>query len=524
MLRKLLLAAALALFPLGAFAADNYIVQDATGAFKVLDCTDTAGVCRYNVNGTFTPSGTGDVNLKQVNGGTTTAFGSGVTGTQTQRVVLATDVALPAGTNVIGHVIADTGSTTAVTGNVTVVQPTGTNLHVVLDTTSTTAVTQATGTNLHTVLDSGTLTTLTTLTGTTTLTPGTGATNLGKAEDAVAGSGDTGVASLYVANEAQSTLAADGDYVIPATDTKGNSFVKGITTAADDAALTLMVKTFSLMAGYDGTTADMIRSGDVNNIASAAGYLDIFGVCRYNATLPTITDTRYNGCQIGSRGSLNVSLVDANGTTGALVGAPGDGGGSNNTLLVTSQATIFNNASWDRARSVINATNSIGTGIQAVGTLAQCDDTSPTAASENQFGNLRRVCATGELLVAPTSRPNGAVPETATSGIVSNAAAAATLATSATTTTYIEGFECTAGAATGAAMVKIIVSGTITGSMTYYTAVTNATTFVPAPIPMVVEYASPIPASAANTTIVVTMDAVGTGGATAVCNAHGFKL
>jgi len=41
---------------------------------------------------------------------------------------------LPAGTNVIGHVIDDSGSTTAVTGNVTVVQGTGTNLHVDVDT------------------------------------------------------------------------------------------------------------------------------------------------------------------------------------------------------------------------------------------------------------------------------------------------------------------------------------------------------------------------------------------------------
>lgn len=56
-------------------------------------------------------------------------------------------------------------------GNFTVVQPTGTNLHAVLDTTSTTAVTQATGTNLHTVLDSGTLTSLTTLTGITNALP-----------------------------------------------------------------------------------------------------------------------------------------------------------------------------------------------------------------------------------------------------------------------------------------------------------------------------------------------------------------
>lgn len=62
-------------------------------------------------------------------------------------------VSLETTSGVIGHIVADTGSTTAVTGNVTVVQPTGTNLHAVLDTTSTTAVTQATGTNLHAVLD-----------------------------------------------------------------------------------------------------------------------------------------------------------------------------------------------------------------------------------------------------------------------------------------------------------------------------------------------------------------------------------
>lgn len=73
--------------------------------------------------------------------------------------------AIPAGTNVIGHVITDTGSTTAVTGNVTVTQATGTNLHMVVDsgtiTTITNAVTvaQATAANLNaTVVGTGTFT------------------------------------------------------------------------------------------------------------------------------------------------------------------------------------------------------------------------------------------------------------------------------------------------------------------------------------------------------------------------------
>lgn len=60
-----------------------------------------------------------------------------------------------------------------------------------------------------------------------TITPGTAATSLGKAEDAVHSSGDVGVFSLGIANEAQSTLAADGDYIGHASDIKGNALTVG---------------------------------------------------------------------------------------------------------------------------------------------------------------------------------------------------------------------------------------------------------------------------------------------------------
>ncbi len=93
------------------------------------------------------------VNVSQINA-VTPLMGNGVTGTGSQRVTIASDntpfhVINDASSAVIGHVITDTGSTTAVTGNVTVVQSTGTSLHAVLDTTSTTAVTQATAANLN---------------------------------------------------------------------------------------------------------------------------------------------------------------------------------------------------------------------------------------------------------------------------------------------------------------------------------------------------------------------------------------
>ncbi len=68
----------------------------------------------------------------------------------------------------------------------------------------------------------GTVTTVSTLSDSTQLHPGTGATNLGKAEDGAHTSGDVGVFALAVANEANTAFAADGDYVPIGTDTEGN--------------------------------------------------------------------------------------------------------------------------------------------------------------------------------------------------------------------------------------------------------------------------------------------------------------
>lgn len=63
---------------------------------------------------------------------------------------------------------------------------------------------------------------------------------------------------------------------------------------------------------------------------------------------------------------------------------------ANNGFNVTSYNTVFNGGTtYDRMRSIVNATNSTGTGILASGILAQFDDVSPTSITENQFGNLR---------------------------------------------------------------------------------------------------------------------------------------
>lgn len=60
----------------------------------------------------------------------------------------------------------------------------------------------------------------------TTLTPGTGATNLGKAEDSVAGDGDVGVMMLGVRHDSLAGRTnADGDYSQISTDANGSIVV-----------------------------------------------------------------------------------------------------------------------------------------------------------------------------------------------------------------------------------------------------------------------------------------------------------
>lgn len=88
---------------------------------------------------------------------------------------------------------------------------------------------------------------------------------------------------------------------------------------------------------------------------------------------------------------LKTQTVSAAGTSSALAADNADAVAVSATAdkpVVLSRNTIFGTA-WDRQRAVVNATNSVGTGIVAAGLVAQLDDTAPTAITENQFGNVR---------------------------------------------------------------------------------------------------------------------------------------
>lgn len=132
---------------------------------------------------------------------------------------------------------------------------------------------------------------------------------------------------------------------------------------ADNLALPTAPDVLAQLMGHDGSTQDMIRSGDVNNVASAVGYLDALAVARYNATLPTITDTRFNALQVGLRGAAHVQIMDGDATSVAgLISLNSDAASVSGRpgLLTAAAEFIYNGSTLDRVRSADAAVGSIG--------------------------------------------------------------------------------------------------------------------------------------------------------------------
>lgn len=141
----------------------------------------------------------------------------------------------------------------------------------------------------------------------------------------------------------------------------------------------------------------------------------------------------------------------------------------------------------------------------------------------DSFNYLRgSLPSTAELVaVIGGDYPAASTPITSSSGNVAAAVATATLAGAASLTTYITGFEFTSAGSTAAAVVTITVTGTISGTLSYtYVTVAGATL---ANQPLVVQFSPPIPASAVNTSIVVSCPSLGAGNTNATMVAHGYR-
>lgn len=127
--------------------------------------------------------------------------------------------------------------------------------------------------------------------------------------------------------------------------------------------------------------------------------------------------------------------------------------------------------------------------------------------------------ATGGVQITSPGSAFLPIQVNASSGIVANAVATATLPATAGKFTWLTGFSVSAAGSTAGAVVDVTVTGM--ANVEHYTFVfpAGATT---AAQPLVVELATPLKSSAINTAIVVSCPAGGAGNTNTTVNAHGY--
>lgn len=177
-----------------------------------------------------------------------------------------------------------------------------------------------------------------------------------------------------------------------------------------------------LTAGSDGTNVRTMRTDTAGALTTG---------CTYNSTLPTYTNGNATQCQVGTRGSLNVTLYSADAVAVATISSSADASNnSSNLLYVQSRSALYNGTNWDRVRSATTAADSTGIGLAASVAMAQLDDTSPGTVTENNFGNVRMTANRAILVKQFASDAESWAYAAAASGIT-NTTTAVTMKTAA---------------------------------------------------------------------------------------------
>jgi len=121
--------------------------------------------------------------------------------------------------------------------------------------------------------------------------------------------------------------------------------------------------------------------------------------------------------------------------------------------------------------------------------------------------------------------PNGQIEQedrqyTGQSNTGAAGAITATIAAVANKVGYLSGFQVTGAGATAASVITVTVTGLAGGTMSYNMAIpAGAAVGVPA---LIVNFPTPVPASAPNTAIVVNVPSFGAGNTNAAVAAQGF--
>lgn len=126
------------------------------------------------------------------------------------------------------------------------------------------------------------------------------------------------------------------------------------------------------------------------------------------------------------------------------------------------------------------------------------------------------------VTLAASAYPATSTPLSASSGIVANNPASASLVGAAGKTTYITGFEVTGTGATNALPVTVTVGNVAGGNLSYsYAAVGDP---LAANVPLIVPFNPPLPASGPNVTITVSCQKLDGGNIQNSINVHGFRV
>ncbi len=246
-----------------------------------------------------------------------------------QQTIANTSFTANAGTNLNTSALATTTNVAAVNttlgspfqaggsiGNTTfaATQATGTNLHAVLDTTSTTAVTQATGTNLHTVVDSavglaqGSTTSGQTgsmIMGAVTTSPPTNTT----AQTAYASLATTG--GLRVAGDGTKLLVTPDSVALPANQSVNLAQVAGATTPVGSGVMATAPR-IAIATDSPG----IITLGGVTTATSVSYILN----SQYPVNSVTTAPTPKTGNATGSTGAVVGTLAAVASVTNFICG------------------------------------------------------------------------------------------------------------------------------------------------------------------------------------------------------------
>jgi hypothetical protein len=330
-------------------------------------------------------------------------------------------VALPAGTNAIGKLSANSGvdigdvDVTSVAGNVTVVQATAASLNVTE--ASAAAIKTAVETLDNAIAGSemqvdvvaalppganniGDVDVL-------SVVPGTGATNAGKAVDAVAGATDTGTAPLAVRDDALGALTPiEGDYVNLRTDANGALWTH------DDA----------LDAALGGSELQVDVVAALPTGANKIGAVDLDSDATTGAAVPAVaqfvagTDgANARALKTDAGGELQVDVLTLPAVTNAGTFATQVDGAALTALQLIDDPVFTDDAAFTPATSKVHAV-----GYQA-------DETTPDSVDEGDIGCPRMSldrkpyaiahAETSAIYAAGTSlTPKFAIIDAATSG------------------------------------------------------------------------------------------------------------